>query len=174
MNGAMKAPRRKARPRAGLWRRLSAWLRRLVAPTPKLRVVLDTNVLVSGLLDNDEPPAQILRQIYAGRWTWVVSPATRREVELVLTKNDLRGLGAIGDAAKQRLRAALRETAVATANRPLPRQVSAHESDDKFIAAALAGRADFLISDDRHLLRVKRWRGVKIISSARFWLRFGG
>jgi len=39
-----------------------------------LRVVLDVNVLVSGLLDRPGPPAQILRAWYAGAFELVVSP----------------------------------------------------------------------------------------------------
>jgi len=168
-----KTVRTANRPGRGLFAAAVAWLRARFAPPPKLRVVLDTNVLVSGLLPNNEPPACILRQVYDGKLIWLISPGARREVELVLTNNDLRGVGAIPAAAKARLRTALRNLAATMPNSPLPRPVAEHEADDKFIAAAVAGKADFLISDDRHLLHVKRHRGVKIVSAAQFWRRFG-
>jgi putative PIN family toxin of toxin-antitoxin system len=153
---------------SGGWRtRLAAWLSALLGRRRKLRVVLDTNVWIDGLLDNDAAPAQILRLFYTGQLEAAISPGARREVELVLTNDDLRGRGAIPSAAKARLLAALREQAIVTHNRPLDQRVSEHEADDKFIAAALAARADYLVSADRHLLRVRRCRGVKIVTPER-------
>lgn len=40
--------------------------------------------------------------------------------------------------------------------------------DDKFIAAAIEGQADYIISGDKPLLNIKEYHGVKIISPADF------
>ena len=40
--------------------------------------------------------------------------------------------------------------------------------DNKFIEAAIAGRADYLISQDKHLLRLKNHENVKILMPEEF------
>ena len=35
--------------------------------------------------------------------------------------------------------------------------------DDKFLEAAMAGNADFIISQDKHLLKLGEYEGIKII-----------
>ncbi|MBS3126006.1 putative toxin-antitoxin system toxin component, PIN family [Candidatus Woesearchaeota archaeon] len=40
--------------------------------------------------------------------------------------------------------------------------------DDKFIEAALEGKADYVVTQDRHLLRVKEFGGVKIVTPEEF------
>lgn len=35
--------------------------------------------------------------------------------------------------------------------------------DNKFIEAAITGKADFIISQDKHLLNLKEFRGIKIV-----------
>ena len=42
-------------------------------------------------------------------------------------------------------------------------------SDEKFLACALAARADFIISGDRHLLRLGMFHGIPILSPKRFF-----
>src|SRR3989344_2725121 len=40
--------------------------------------------------------------------------------------------------------------------------------DEKFIEAALEGKADYVVTQDRHLLRVKEFGGVKIVTPEEF------
>ena len=40
--------------------------------------------------------------------------------------------------------------------------------DDKFIEAAIAGRADLIISRDNHLLKLQRYKNIKIITPEEF------
>jgi putative PIN family toxin of toxin-antitoxin system len=55
-----------------------------------VRVVLDTNILVSGLMSAHSPPAQILNAIRAGRVVAVMSAATLAELEDVLQRPAVR------------------------------------------------------------------------------------
>ena len=36
--------------------------------------------------------------------------------------------------------------------------------DDKFLECAVAGKADFIVSGDKHLLKLKEFHGIKIIT----------
>lgn len=46
--------------------------------------------------------------------------------------------------------------------------ISRDPKDNKFIATALAAKADYLVSEDRDLLDLKEYQGVKIISTEAF------
>jgi len=51
---------------------------------------------------------------------------------------------------------------------PGPGMIKEDPGDDKFIWCALAGNAKFIISGDRHLLALKFYRKIKILSPADF------
>lgn len=46
--------------------------------------------------------------------------------------------------------------------------VCPHEPDNRFLEAALAGRAKVIISGDKHLLELKEFRGIEIKSPREF------
>jgi len=46
--------------------------------------------------------------------------------------------------------------------------VEADPNDDKFLEAAIAGKADFIVSGDKHLLDIKEFRSIPIISGHEF------
>lgn len=54
-----------------------------------MRVVLDTNILVSGLITQTGPPAQILNALRDGRLVAVMSEATLAELAAVLRRPSL-------------------------------------------------------------------------------------
>lgn len=56
----------------------------------KLRVVLDTNVIISGLISPKGPPAGILKALKAGRFILVTSQAINEEVLEVMDRPRLR------------------------------------------------------------------------------------
>ena len=43
--------------------------------------------------------------------------------------------------------------------------------DNKFIEAALEGKADYIVTQDKHLLNIQEFEGIKIVSPEEF-LRF--
>lgn len=128
------------------------------------RVVLDTNVLVSGLLVSGGPPARILRQFRDGRWLLAVSPATIEEYGRVLRRKRF------GFRLEQ-IEAILAEIQ-SRASVVIPGQRFAAVPDDppdnEFLDVAVEARADFLISGDHHLLALGPFRGIPILSPTRF------
>ncbi|WP_455392393.1 putative toxin-antitoxin system toxin component, PIN family [[Eubacterium] cellulosolvens] len=42
------------------------------------------------------------------------------------------------------------------------------EKDNKFIECAITGNAKFIISGDSHLLKLKEFKGIKIMNSSKF------
>jgi putative PIN family toxin of toxin-antitoxin system len=50
----------------------------------------------------------------------------------------------------------------------LPESVSDDPDDDKFIACAIAGDAEIIISGDRDLIKIGEHKGVKIVTPRKF------
>ena len=130
-----------------------------------MRVVLDTNVLVSGIFFGGVP-GRVLDACVHGTIELVLSPAILDEyrrvgLELAATYPER------GDALAPILTVlALHATVVDAA--PLAEPVSADPADDMFLAAALAGNARLIVSGDRHLLDVAGWRGLAVLTPRAF------
>jgi predicted nucleic acid-binding protein len=46
--------------------------------------------------------------------------------------------------------------------------IATDPSDDKFLEAALEGKADCIVSGDKHLLALKAFRGIPILTARKF------
>ena len=58
---------------------------------------------------------------------------------------------------------------------PIEPVIKRDPDDDKILACAIATQADWLISGDDHLLSVKRYKGISIVSPSQFsriWQRY--
>ena len=133
----------------------------------KIRVVPDTNVYISALLWTGIPH-RLLGWAEAEELTLVTTPAIMEELREVLGR------------AKFRLRIRTLQTSVAELMESLLSVVEVipdlaiepvikrDPDDDKILACAVAARAEWLISGDDHLLSVKRYKGIRIITPSQF------
>ncbi len=132
------------------------------------RVVLDTNVLVGAAYAEGSASRRIVEACLRGELAAVVSPALRREYELILRQAvRVRGY----DEALRRLLAGAEVVEPAAA----PRVVPEDPDDDKLVAAAVAA-GTVLVTNDRHLLGLDLHGGVRIVRPAEFvrgWLAGG-
>ena len=128
-----------------------------------MRVVLDTNVLVSGLLFSG-PPAEILRAWAQRRFTIAISPEVQDEYEDVARRMSTR-YPAVG---LRRLFDLVLVAADMCTPAPLASPVCSDASDDKFFACALGANADIIVSGDRHLLRASGFGGVSVLTPRAF------
>ena len=49
-----------------------------------------------------------------------------------------------------------------------PQIIKTDPDDNLILACALAGKADFIVSGDKHLSRLKKYRGIKIVAPLEF------
>jgi putative PIN family toxin of toxin-antitoxin system len=56
---------------------------------------------------------------------------------------------------------------------PLADPVSSDPDDDKFLECALAARADYLVTRDRHLLQLEKPFGIRVLDDRQFLRRLG-
>jgi len=131
------------------------------------RAVLDTNVFVSGLINPKGPPAAILRALRSKRFILVSSPPINEEIIEVLNRSYIRERYGLGDRIFD-VSFILWELAELVTDVP-DVKVSSDPDDNKFLATADAGRADYLVTGDvGDLLRLHKYRDVAIISPREF------
>ena len=134
-----------------------------------MRVVLDTNVIVSAFLQPPGPSGRILGTFLdRGTFALVLSeaillelgralryPRVRKRLKLSDDEIDLRvaSLGVLSEIAPGKLNV---------------RAVPDDPDDDKYVVTALEGRADFIVSGDSHLLSLKEFQGMRILRPRAF------
>jgi len=119
-----------------------------------LRVVLDVNVLVSGLLDRPGPPAQILRAWYGGAFELVVSPLLLEELGDVLGRPRIERYALAPDAAT--VLARIQNTAVIVVDPPRAERLVPRDPDDDYLVAlGRAAGAQVIVTGDVHLLELE-------------------
>jgi putative PIN family toxin of toxin-antitoxin system len=128
-----------------------------------IRVVPDTNVLVSAVIAGGKP-REFMRRSVEGEWTLVSSPALVEEFAEVLGRPKF---GLDPDEVLRALRALLRLAEVVVPRKGV-QIVVADPDDDRVLEAALEGRAQYIISGDRHLLALKEFEGIRIVRVAEF------
>jgi uncharacterized protein len=132
-----------------------------------VKVVLDTNVLVSGILFTG-PPHQVLLAWSAGRFELVFSSDIHEEYRRVASELQ-------HQFPRIDLEAALDLVLVNAHAFPpaaLDGRVCTDPDDDKFLACALASGAGTIVSGDRHLLSVSGYRGIEVLRPRAFVERY--
>jgi uncharacterized protein len=131
-----------------------------------MRVVLDTNILVSALMAPAGNPAEIYTAWQDGRFTLLTSAEQLDELRATLHKP------AVAERIKPykagRLVNELKNFAEMTG--PLPRvERSADPGDDFLLALSQVGNANYLVTGDKSgLLALGRHKATRIISARRF------
>jgi putative PIN family toxin of toxin-antitoxin system len=136
-----------------------------------VRAVLDTNVYVSGTILSRGTPYEILEAWRQQRFILVTSEAILTETERVLRYPHIRKRYAVTAQDVARLAASLRADALVTPGDYEVSGISEDTDDDKFLACALEGQADCLVTGDPHLLNLKQYHGIAIITPREFWER---
>lgn len=131
-----------------------------------LRVVLDTNVLVSGLLFQG-PPHHILHHVLAGAIQLLTSADLIAELDRVLEIKFPHARLAAKDSLE-----ALREVALFVKPTERIAAIPKDPDDNIVLECAVAAGADAIVSGDRHLLALNTFRGILILTPHAFLDRF--
>jgi len=131
----------------------------------KKNVVLDTNIIISAAIHRDGAPAQILRFLVAGKIINYTTKDIIEELVRVFDKATVRKFMDYEDK-KLVLDGYISKSAIIKSEFD-EKVVLDDPSDDKFINCALTAKAT-IVSGDSHLLRLKSYKGVKIISAKEF------
>lgn len=128
-----------------------------------MRVIADTNVLVSALIFPGGPPEAIYRLALAGRIDLVTSRPLLTELGRVLTDK----FGWEADGVEEAITQLIRLAEIVDPVEPVS-EIEADPADDRVLEAAVAGKVDTIVSGDSHLLALREWRGITIEPPATF------
>lgn len=132
-----------------------------------MRVVIDTNVLISGLLFEGGPPALLVDAWIAGKFEVMVSPELIEEYLTVLLRPKFGAIGTIGER-RSRLRELLElGNVVAVSSKEHIDAVPADPSDNAVFECAVAGHTRYVISGDFHLVSIAVFRNIQIASTSK-------
>ena len=127
-----------------------------------MRLVLDSNVWVSALISPSGTPATLLQKLESH--VLIASEDILKEVRRVLHYDRITQRYHLTPEEVNGYVANIREKVVlVAANVPDSPIVEADPSDDKFLVVAVAGKADCIVSGDRHLLRLGSFQGIPVV-----------
>lgn len=133
-----------------------------------IKAVIDTNVLVSGIISPRAAPAKIIDLWQRRKFVLVTSKEILKELQRVLSYPKIAKKYYLN---KEKIDEYLKGFSVFSELCSPTKKISLIEDDpgdDKFIEAAIAARADFIVSGDRHLLALGEYKGIKILTASQF------
>ena len=128
-----------------------------------MRVVLDTNILISALIFPGSAPEAVYRLALEGRMDLVTSRPLLAELGRILTDKFGWDRGRAEEAVAQ----ATRIGAVVEPTETIG-VIQEDPADDRVLEAASEGGAEVIVSGDHHLLRLGSWRGIRIRNASAF------
>jgi uncharacterized protein len=132
-----------------------------------MRVVIDTNVWLSGLLWGGLPD-QILQQVDSGTIQAIASEAILDELARTLDRPKLqRRLNQLGLKAAA-IMLAVRQVVIVVKDVPIPVENLRDPKDAMIVAAAIVGKADVIVTGDQDLLVLDTVAGIKILTPRDF------
>ena len=138
---------------------------------PRVRLVLDTNILVSALITKGTPPDKLYQAWLRGEIALVTSTAQIAEIMDVLARPRLQRFLDTDEAA------AIVENIGSCAlvlDDPPAVNFSPDPKDNPILAAAVAGRADLIISGDKkHMIALGEVEGIPVVNAREALKRLG-
>ena len=134
-----------------------------------MRLVIDTNILISALLASTSLPAQLVVHWRAGRFDLLTTSVQLGELMRVTRYPKIRDR--LAPAVAGRLINDLRALAITIDKLPMV-EIATDPDDNYLLTLAAAGAADFLITGDKqHLLGIATYQGTKIATVRDFLTR---
>ena len=123
-----------------------------------MRIVLDTNVFISGVFFSG-PPYEILK-------AWIDN-----RIQILISSEILQEYQRVGEELSNRyteieitpILKSFSQNAISISAPRLAHPVCVDPEDDKFLDCAVAGNAEIIISGDRHLLYINDFLGIKFV-----------
>lgn len=128
-----------------------------------MRVVADTNILVSALLFGG-PPEQVFLAGLRGEIQLLISLSLLKELEKVLKEKFKLNFHLVREIIEE-----VREVAEIVEVSSHIKAISYPDEDNRVLECAVDGKADFIVTGDtKHILPLKEYGGIKILSPSEF------
>jgi hypothetical protein len=135
-----------------------------------MKIVIDTNLLVAAFFNKRSASFKILKMAKEGRVQVLWTEPIKREAQKILT-NIQHALRAVSKKrfsfkGKEFLSQVFREENKII-NPPKLDIIKEDPDDNKFLSCALKGKADLIITNDNHLLKIKNFKQIPILTPIR-------
>jgi putative PIN family toxin of toxin-antitoxin system len=133
-----------------------------------IRVVLDANIFVSTVLKSHSNLAKVFQLAKEGKVTLISSKEILAEVKAVLLYAKLRKLHRrTPKEIDEFIRRATRVSFIVQGITKI-QEIQHDPADNKYLSAAIEGKADFIVSGDHHLKDLKIFQGIRILDPSTF------
>lgn len=133
-----------------------------------MRITLDTNVLVSAFISKLGHPANLLELcITLEDVELILSQSILKEFEEVLERDEVRERFSYTGQDIRNIVSTLRGSSRIITPKSRFRIIKEDPKDDVILSTAYDGEADYIVSGDKHLLNLRRFKGIKIVSPTR-------
>lgn len=133
-----------------------------------LKVVVDTNVLVSGTILSRGNPYEILEAWRRSEFILVLSLDIISEAVAVLRRPKIFKKYGLTEVLIARLIDAFKREAFVVSPKPIDAILNIESADLKLLACADAGAADYLVTGDRALLNLSSYKATRILRPRAF------
>lgn len=133
-----------------------------------MKVVLDANIYVSAMVNTQGHPKHIMGRWEQGDFNVLISKSIIDEVGRVLRYPRIVKRHQQDEKSIQRFLELLVSEAVVVDPREVLAVVKADESDNRYLECAVEGKAQYVISGDKHLLNLGEYKGIIILPPAAF------
>jgi putative PIN family toxin of toxin-antitoxin system len=136
-----------------------------------MNVVIDTNVFVSSFLSLQGPPKRVIDLWKTGNIILCLSRDIIAEYAEVLARFGLAGQPELRELLDLFAR---RINVIFVPSPPVLPLIPDDPADEKFIACAVAARAEYVVSGDKHLLNLGAYGSVRVVTPSQFLKSFPG
>ena len=133
-----------------------------------MRIVIDTNVLISAIFWTGKPK-QLLNHVRRQKIIFVISNQLLNELREILIRQD-KPFHLSGNEADQVVEAMRGFAEIVEPHSQIT--VCHDEMDNRVIACAIDGKAEYIITGDLHLLGLRSYKSVKIMGVSDFLNHF--
>ncbi len=133
-----------------------------------LKIVIDTNVFISATITEKGKPAQIAKAWREKKLEVIISPEILKEIGQVIFRPRIRKISFWTEKERYQFIRDLARICIVTPGSLELKQAVKHTQDHKFLVAAIEGKADYIVSGDRHLRDLGAYKGIKIVSASEF------
>ena len=135
-----------------------------------MRVVLDTNVVISNILSPLGPSARVIQRWREQVFEVLISEAMLAEYRKILGYNRLRVLHHLSDERIDEFIDGFRQHGTSIDVTIRLDIIKEDPDDNRVLECAIEGSADYIVSGDKDILRLKEYEGIVILPPAAFLL----
>lgn len=133
-----------------------------------IKAVIDTNILVSGLISPKASPAKIISLWRERKFVLVISEEIIEELKRVLLYPKIFQKYGLSERTIDKYLKIIKAFSEVVKPKERIELISSDTEDNKFLEVALEANVNFIVSGDKHLLDLKEFRGIKIIKAEKF------